>query len=113
MLQDFVARITSPFTIKCYILVINVLRTFSFVVLIYMALRFLRCTSNVGMQGGEQKLTIADECDDAASITHLILHALGLWHEQSRPDRDQYVEILWENIYPGKIHLTGKSMLLR
>lgn len=87
------------------------LRICSFGVLIYVALRLLRCTSNVGMQGGEQKLTIADECDDAASITHLILHALGLWHEQSRPDRDTYVEILWENIYPGKIQLTGKSMV--
>ena len=29
-------------------------------------------------------------------------HALGFFHEQSRPDRDNFVEILLKNVRPGK-----------
>jgi hypothetical protein len=35
---------------------------------------------------------------------HEIGHAVGLYHEQTRHDRDDHVKVLWENIDPSKRH---------
>ncbi|XP_026686861.1 zinc metalloproteinase nas-14-like isoform X3 [Diaphorina citri] len=40
-------------------------------------------------------------CFLKGKIQHEILHSLGFWHEHTRPDRDQFVRVLRENIGPG------------
>ncbi|KIH45055.1 astacin, partial [Ancylostoma duodenale] len=58
------------------------------------------CASNVGRHplGEEQLVSLAPECIRLGVIAHEVAHALGFWHEQSRPDRDQFVNVRWENI---------------
>ena len=60
------------------------------------------CSSYIGQQGGSQEITLGPGCNNIGIIIHEIGHALGLWHEQSRPDRDSYVHILSGNIQSGK-----------
>lgn len=59
------------------------------------------CFSNLGMIGGEQAVNIGRGCERRGIVQHEILHAMGRAHEQSRPDRDQYVIINTNNIIRG------------
>jgi len=77
------------------------------------------CSSSVGKNGGMQLLSLSDSdccgtCWDFHTVIHETLHAVGLWHEQSRYDRDEYITIHYENIVNGSrfnfdIHFQNES----
>lgn len=60
-----------------------------------------RCFSSVGDQQTGQILSLGSGCDHKAVIEHELLHALGFYHEQSRTDRDDYVDIWLDQVTPG------------
>ncbi|CAB3997630.1 astacin-like metalloendopeptidase, partial [Paramuricea clavata] len=69
------------------------------------------CWSYIGRgysSPGPQTLSLGSGCYSKGVVIHEILHALGFQHEQSRPDRDRYVEIFWENIIESETHNFNK-----
>lgn len=55
---------------------------------------------NRGMQVQPLQLR-PDGCGELGIVLHELGHALGMAHEQSRPDRDQSVTIHWQNVQQG------------
>ncbi|XP_049446640.1 meprin A, alpha (PABA peptide hydrolase), tandem duplicate 1 isoform X2 [Epinephelus fuscoguttatus] len=66
------------------------------------------CFSSVGDQQIGQILSLGTGCDHKAVIEHELLHALGFYHEQSRTDRDDYVDIWLDYVIPGLEHNFNK-----
>merc|ERR1711934_124680 len=68
-----------------------------------------KCSSSVGYNGngidGSQDMSLdAGGCMDPGTIEHEFYHAIGVWHTQSRTDRDDHVKINLENIIDGDQH---------
>nr|CAH7744345.1 unnamed protein product [Callosobruchus chinensis] len=61
------------------------------------------CCSFVGKRGnGGQAISIGKNCDKFGIIVHELGHVVGFWHEHTRPDRDNHVNIIRENIMSGQ-----------
>ena len=85
---------------KSMLILLSRLITFGDHYMIILTLTLHRCWSYVGMIGGSQDISIAPGCTDLIPI-HEIFHALGRWHEQSRPDRDNFVTVNVNNVPTG------------
>ncbi|RVE53981.1 hypothetical protein evm_001384 [Chilo suppressalis] len=61
------------------------------------------CWSSVGRIGGRQEVNLqAPGCvSKKGTVLHELLHAVGFMHEQSRPERDDFVNVVYNNIKPG------------
>jgi hypothetical protein len=64
------------------------------------------CWSYIGMAGGrdpnysKQIINLGQSCS-YGTMAHEFIHALGFFHQQSHPDRDEYVKIHEQNIKQG------------
>lgn len=61
------------------------------------------CCSFVGKRGnGPQAISIGKNCDKFGIVVHELGHVVGFWHEHTRPDRDNHVQIITKNIMTGQ-----------
>ncbi len=69
-------------------------------------IRFVLANGNssaVGMQGGRQNINLASN-SNVGIVIHEICHALGMWHESSRNDRNNNIIVNTNNIQSGFGH---------
>ncbi len=58
------------------------------------------CEAYEGRVGGEQTVTGSGTCT-VATILHEMGHTVGVWHEQTRPDRNTYVSVNYGAVIKG------------
>ncbi|GFY68877.1 high choriolytic enzyme 2 [Trichonephila inaurata madagascariensis] len=66
------------------------------------------CWSAVGRSGGRQDLSLGKGCGYIGLVIHQLGHAIGLFHEHQRSDRDNYVTIYRQNAIPSQLHNFAK-----
>ncbi|KAM3931006.1 hatching enzyme 1.2-like [Leptodactylus fuscus] len=60
------------------------------------------CWSYIGRTGGKQTISLSSpSCVVYGVIQHEVMHSIGFFHEHTRVDRDDYINILWQNIAKG------------
>ncbi|XP_063541150.1 low choriolytic enzyme-like [Cydia strobilella] len=69
------------------------------------------CWSSVGRIGGRQEVNLQNPgcVSKKGTVLHELLHAVGFMHEQSRPERDDYVDVRYQNIKSGSQNNFKKS----
>uniref|UniRef100_A0A0K0E404 Zinc metalloproteinase n=2 Tax=Strongyloides stercoralis TaxID=6248 RepID=A0A0K0E404_STRER len=62
-----------------------------------------RCVSFIGKisEINPQEIQLSNECDIVTVVIHETSHALGVIHEMTRHDRNNYIDILYQNMNPG------------
>ena len=61
-------------------------------------------SSPVGKQGGRQTISMSKGRFDKYSLVHELMHAIGVYHEQSRQDRDNFINIDFSNVKDDNKH---------
>eukprot|EP00795_Rhopilema_esculentum_P010741 gene10741-19526_t len=69
------------------------------------------CWANIGrsLAFGKTDVSLGPSCLSQTLIQHELIHALGFFHEQSRRDRDNYVNVLNWNISPANLYNFDKT----